>query len=402
VVHKQESSRSAPRVDLARRRCGGGTVLLLGHVRGSGQRHRHRPPFRRPGRRQGEVRTPPAGVVPARRRTTCADVDSTSRSGCCAVVPLPPLRQELAERCSVSGRGRWVSIDQGAIPLLAPEQTLRRTPGCSTRSVRRFARPSVKPSPVTVPTPRRLSQLQRAGVIYTDLAMIAGVATTCEVCEERRFEGFGADHHPSRPDISEVSGDVGDRGLRVLRRREAHTRPPCLLGPARRRRLCYLTLGSRLPTLSGGDGSASSLATHRALRAVVLPRRNRPAACPADGRSFSRLSPARRLRQVGVVIDHHQAVMADADWIIDLAPAAATTSAESSFEGIPRRPRRRPFFPPSPSSPGGLRPAPEEALASEGRLCGTPPDQDFRLSKQLCRCRDRTRPHRPTSIWSAP
>jgi excinuclease UvrABC ATPase subunit len=181
-----------------------------------------------------------------------------------------------------------------------------------------------------------------AGVIYTDLAMMAGVATTCEECEGRRFEASVLDHHLGGRDISQVLGMSVSEAEGFFGDGEART-PGAhkILQRLADVGLGYLSLGQPLTTLSGGERQRLKLATH------MVQTRSRPPAVyvldePTTGMHLADveqlLGLLDRLVDSGksvVVIEHHLAVMAHADWIIDLGPGAGRDGGRVVFEGTP-------------------------------------------------------------------
>ncbi|MFG2296053.1 ATP-binding cassette domain-containing protein [Streptomyces sp. NPDC048603] len=177
-----------------------------------------------------------------------------------------------------------------------------------------------------------------AGVIYTDLAMMAGVATTCEECEGKRFDASVLDYHLGGRDISEVLEMSVTEAEEFFADGEART-------PAAHRilerltavGLGYLTLGQPLTTLSGGERQRLKLATHMAERGGVYVL-DEPTAGLHLADVEHLLGLLDRLVDSGksvIVIEHHQAVMAHADWIIDLGPGAGHDGGRIVFEGTP-------------------------------------------------------------------
>ncbi|MET7369376.1 excinuclease ABC subunit UvrA [Streptomyces sp. NPDC005566] len=177
-----------------------------------------------------------------------------------------------------------------------------------------------------------------AGVIYTDLAMMAGVATTCEDCEGKRFDASVLDYHLGGRDISEVLAMSVTEAEKFFGAGEAQT-------PAAHRilerladvGLGYLTLGQPLTTLSGGERQRLKLATHMGDKGGVYVLDE-----PTTGLHLADveqlLGLLDRLVESGksvIVIEHHQAVMAHADWIIDLGPGAGHDGGKIVFEGTP-------------------------------------------------------------------
>ncbi|MGA5039525.1 ATP-binding cassette domain-containing protein [Streptomyces capoamus] len=177
-----------------------------------------------------------------------------------------------------------------------------------------------------------------AGVIYTDLAMMAGVATTCEDCEGRRFDSSVLEYRLGGRDISEVLAMPVSEAEEFFGEGEART-------PAAHRilrnladvGLGYLTLGQPLTTLSGGERQRLKLATHMADKGGVYVLDE-----PTTGLHLADveqlLGLLDRLVDSGksvIVVEHHQAVMAHADWIIDLGPGAGHDGGRVVFEGTP-------------------------------------------------------------------
>ncbi len=176
------------------------------------------------------------------------------------------------------------------------------------------------------------------GVIYTDLAMFASVATTCEVCEGKRFEASVLEHRLGGRDISEVLAmsvtEAGEFfGGEQARTPAAHA----ILGRLSDVGLGYLSLGQPLTTLSGGEQQRLKLATHMAEKGGVYVLDE-----PTNGLHLADvehlLGLLDRLVDSGksvIVIEHHLAVMAHADWIIDLGPGAGHDGGRIVFEGTP-------------------------------------------------------------------
>ncbi|MEV7158091.1 excinuclease ABC subunit UvrA [Streptomyces misionensis] len=177
-----------------------------------------------------------------------------------------------------------------------------------------------------------------AGVVYTDLAMMAGVTTTCEECEGRRFEASVLRYRLGGRDISEVLAMPVTEAAEFFGAGEAHT-PAAhrILGRMADVGLGYLTLGQPLTTLSGGERQRLKLATHMADKGGVYVLDE-----PTTGLHLADvdqlLGLLDRLVDSGksvIVVEHHQAVMAHADWIIDLGPGAGHDGGRIVFEGTP-------------------------------------------------------------------
>jgi excinuclease UvrABC ATPase subunit len=177
-----------------------------------------------------------------------------------------------------------------------------------------------------------------AGVIYTDLGVMASVATPCEDCEGKRFQASVLRHHLGGRDISEVlSMSVSEAraffGAGQARTPAAHAILERLADVG----LGYLSLGQPLTTLSGGERQRLKLASHMAEKGGIYVLDE-----PTTGLHLADveqlLGLLDRLVDAGksvIVIEHHQAVMAHADWIIDLGPGAGHEGGRVVFEGTP-------------------------------------------------------------------
>jgi excinuclease UvrABC ATPase subunit len=239
---------------------------------------------------------------------------------------------------SVSGRAGVVSIDQGAI-----RGSRRSNPATYTGLLdpvrNAFAKANgVKPALFSANSEGACPGCNGAGVIYTDLAMMAGVATTCDECEGKRFDASVLDYHLGGRDISEVLAmsvtEAGEFfGAGEARTPAAHA----ILGRLADVGLGYLSLGQPLTTLSGGERQRLKLATHMAANGGIYVL-DEPTAGLHLADVEQLLGLLDRLVDSGksvIVIEHHQAVMAHADWIIDLGPGAGHDGGRIVFEGTP-------------------------------------------------------------------
>ena len=177
-----------------------------------------------------------------------------------------------------------------------------------------------------------------AGVVYTDLAVMAGVATTCEVCEGRRFSADVLEHTFGGLDIAEVLAMSAAQAEEFFAGGEsgvpaAHKVLTRLVDVG----LGYLSIGQPLTSLSGGERQRLKLAAHLGEKGGVLVLDE-----PTSGLHLADvehlLALLDRLVDAGrsvVVIEHHQAVMAHADWVIDLGPGAGHDGGRVVFEGTP-------------------------------------------------------------------
>ncbi len=242
---------------------------------------------------------------------------------------------------SVSGRDGVVSVDQGAI-----RGSRRSNPATYTGllgAIRKaFAKANgVKPALFSANSEGACPSCNGAGVIYMDLAMMAGVATTCEECGGKRFAASVLDHHLGGRDISEVLAMSVTEAEEFLGAGEART--PAAHAILRRLTdvgLGYLTLGQPLTTLSGGERQRLKLATQMAKssRSSGVYVLDEPTAGLHLADVEQLLGMLDRLVDSGksvIVIEHHQAVMAHADWIIDLGPGAGHDGGRIVFEGTP-------------------------------------------------------------------
>ncbi len=239
---------------------------------------------------------------------------------------------------SVSPRNGVVAIDQGAI-----RGSRRSNPATYTgllEPIRKaFAKANnVKPALFSSNSEGACPNCNGAGVIYTDLAMMAGVATRCEECEGKRFEASVLNYKLGGRDISEVLAMSVTEAAEFFSTGEAQT----LAAGAILERLVdvglgYLSLGQPLTTLSGGERQRLKLATAMAEKGDIYVLDEPTAGLHlADVQQL--LGLLDRLVDSGksvVVIEHHQAVMAHADWIIDLGPGAGHHGGQVVFEGTP-------------------------------------------------------------------
>jgi excinuclease UvrABC ATPase subunit len=244
---------------------------------------------------------------------------------------------------SLSGREGVVSIDQGAI-----RGSRRSNPATYTGLLdpirNAFAKTNgVKAALFSANSEGACPNCNGAGVIYTDLAMMAGVATTCDVCEGKRFEPSVLDYKLGGRDISEVLAmpvtEARDFfGAGVRRGRGAETPAAhAILDRLSDVGLGYLSLGQPLTTLSGGERQRLKLATRMAEKGGVYVL-DEPTAGLHLADVEQLLSLLDRLVDSGksvIVIEHHQAVMAHADWIIDLGPGAGHDGGRIVFGGTP-------------------------------------------------------------------
>ncbi|WP_433795774.1 ATP-binding cassette domain-containing protein [Actinoplanes sp. CA-252034] len=239
---------------------------------------------------------------------------------------------------AVAKRDGVVAIDQTAI-----RGSRRSNPATYTgllEPIRKaFAKVNgVKPALFSANSEGACPTCKGAGVIYTDLGMMAGVASPCEECEGKRFEASVLDYKLGGKDISEVLAMPVTEAERFFAEGEA--RIPAAHAILERLvdvGLGYLTLGQPLTTLSGGERQRIKLATRMGDKGGVYVLDE-----PTTGLHLADveqlLGLLDRLVEAGksvIVIEHHQAVMAHADWIIDLGPGAGHDGGRIVFEGTP-------------------------------------------------------------------
>jgi excinuclease ABC A subunit len=291
-------------------------------------------------RLRAETRTP-TGVLEVRGANlhNLRDVDVDVPLGVLVVVTgVAGSGKSSLVRGSVSGRDGVVSVDQGAI-----RGSRRSNPATYTGLLdpirKAFAKQNgVRPALFSANSEGACPNCNGAGVIYSDLAMMAGVATTCEVCEGRRFLAEVLEYTLGGKDISEVLAMPVTEASAFFGAGEART-PAAhkILDRLADVGLGYLTLGQPLTTLSGGERQRIKLATHLGEKAGVYVLDE-----PTTGLHLADvenlLGLLDRLVDSGrsvIVIEHHQAVMAHADWIIDLGPGAGHDGGRVVFEGTP-------------------------------------------------------------------
>ena len=239
---------------------------------------------------------------------------------------------------SVAGRDGVVTIDQGAI-----RGSRRSNPATYTGLLdpirKAFAKANgVKPALFSANSEGACPACNGAGVIYTDLGMMAGVATTCVECDGKRFEASVLEYHLGGRDISEVLAMSVTEAEAFFAEGEA--RIPAAHAILQRLAdvgLGYLTVGQPLTTLSGGERQRLKLATHLGEKGGVYVLDE-----PTSGLHLADveqlLALLDRIVDSGksvIVIEHHQAVMAHADWIVDLGPGAGHDGGRIVFEGTP-------------------------------------------------------------------
>jgi excinuclease UvrABC ATPase subunit len=239
---------------------------------------------------------------------------------------------------SVSGRDGVVSVDQTPI-----RGSRRSNPATYTKLLdpirKAFAKANgVKPALFSANSEGACPNCNGAGVVYTDLAMMAGVATTCEECEGRRFQASVLEYSFGGRNIAEVLAMSVTEAEELFGAGEARiSAAHKILQRLAEVGLGYLGIGQPLTTLSGGERQRLKLATHLAEKGGVYVLDE-----PTTGLHLADveqlLGLLDRLVDSGmsvIVIEHDQAVMAHADWIVDLGPGAGHDGGRIVFEGTP-------------------------------------------------------------------
>ncbi|MFE2150771.1 ATP-binding cassette domain-containing protein [Streptomyces lavendulae] len=323
---------------------GGGTVCFEGTVEGlragGTVTGRH---FDDRAKVKAEVREP-GGVLEIRgaRTNNLRDVDVDVPLGVLTVVTgvAGSGKSSLVHGSLTAGSAAEgvVSIDQGPI-----RGSRRSNPATYTGLLdpirKAFAKANgVKPALFSANSEGACPTCNGAGVVYTDLAMMAGVAAPCDECDGKRFHASVLEHRFGGRDISEVLAMSVAEAEEFFGGGEART-------PAAHRILTrladvglgYLSLGQPLTTLSGGERQRLKLATHMGEKGGVYVL-DEPTAGLHLADVEQLLGLLDRLVDSGksvIVVEHHQAVMAHADWIIDLGPGAGHDGGTVVFEGTP-------------------------------------------------------------------
>ena len=283
----------------------------------------------------------PTGVMEVRGAAThnLQDVDvDLPRGVLCVLTGVAGSGKSSLVQGSVAGRDGVVVVDQGAI-----KGSRRSNPATYTgllEPIRKaFAKANgVKPALFSSNSEGACPTCNGAGVIYTELGVMATVQSECEECEGKRFQAEVLEYTFGGKDISEVLAMSVAQALEFFGDGEART-------PAAQKVLArladvglgYVSLGQPLTTLSGGERQRLKLATHLGGKGDVFVLDE-----PTTGLHLADveqlLGLLDRLVDGGtsvIVIEHHQAVMAHADWIIDLGPGAGHDGGRIVFEGTP-------------------------------------------------------------------
>jgi len=319
----------------------GGAVCFTGTVDG----------LRASGTRTGEHLGYRAGLKPDTRKPTGRiEIRDATRHNLRDVNVDVPLGV-LCVVTGVAGSGKS-SLIHGSLPTAAGVVSIDQTP---IRGSRRsnpatytglldpirtaFAKANgVKPALFSANSAGACPNCNGNGVVYTDLGMMAGVATVCEECEGKRFQAGVLEYKLGGRDISQVLAMPVTEALEFFGGGTAKI-PAArkILGRMADVGLGYLSLGQPLTTLSGGERQRLKLAIQMATDGGVYVLDE-----PTSGLHLADveqlLELLDRLVDAGksvIVIEHHLAVMAHADWIIDLGPGAGHDGGQVVFEGLP-------------------------------------------------------------------
>ncbi|MBD8505061.1 excinuclease ABC subunit UvrA [Hoyosella sp. G463] len=270
---------------------------------------------------------------------TLNDVDvDIPTGGLCAITGVAGSGKSSLIHGSLAGRDGIITIDQGAI-----KGSRRSNPATYTGMLepirKAFAKANgVKPALFSANSEGACPTCNGAGVIFTDLAMMAGVASTCEDCDGKRFQAAVLEYHLAGRNIADVLAMPVAEATEYFSTGDARTPAAhTILKRLSDVGLGYLTLGQPLTTLSGGERQRLKLATHMGGKGhtYILDE-------PTTGLHLADvdnlLALLDRLVDSGktvIVIEHHQAVMAHADWIIDLGPGAGHDGGNIVYQGTP-------------------------------------------------------------------
>ncbi len=286
------------------------------------------------------VRTP-SGQLEVRNASThnLRDVDVDIPTGVlCVLTGVAGSGKSSLVHGSVAGREGVVVIDQGAI-----KGSRRSNPATYTgllEPIRKaFAKENgVKPALFSANSEGACPACNGAGVIFTELGVMATVESTCEECEGRRFQAAVLDYTLGGKNIAEVLEMPVDEAHEFFASEGASV--PAAVKVLERLSdvgLGYVSLGQALTSLSGGERQRLKLATQMAEKGEIYVLDE-----PTTGLHLADveqlLGLLDRLVDSGrsvIVIEHHQAVMAHADWIIDLGPGAGHEGGSIVFEGTP-------------------------------------------------------------------
>ncbi|MEV0828069.1 excinuclease ABC subunit UvrA [Nonomuraea rubra] len=283
----------------------------------------------------------PTGTLEIRGATThnLQDVDVDIPLGVLAVITgvAGSGKSSLVHGSIPKGAG-VVSVDQS--PIRGSRRSNPATYTGLLEPIRKaFAKANgVKPALFSANSEGACPACNGAGVVYTDLGIMASVSSTCEECEGRRFQAAVLDYKLGGRSIAEVLAMPVTEAEEFFGAGEARTPAAhAILERLADVGLGYLTIGQPLTTLSGGERQRLKLATHMADKGGVYVLDE-----PTNGLHLADveqlLGLLDRLVDAGksvIVIEHHQAVMAHADWIIDLGPGAGHDGGRIVFEGTP-------------------------------------------------------------------
>ncbi len=342
VEHKPETIAIADHViDLGPGAGGaGGTVCFTGDVdqlRASDTlTGRH---FDDRARLKAEVRTPTGALeIRGATRHNLRDVDVDLPLGVLTTITGVAGSGKSSLIAELPRSGTTVLVDQS--PIRGSRRSNPATYTGALEPIRKaFAKAhGVKPALFSPNSEGACPNCRGAGVVYVDLGIMAGVGLPCEVCEGRRFDEAVLDYHLGGRDISEVLAMPAAEAAEFFAGEESHV--PAAAKICNRLidvGLGYITLGQPLTTLSGGERQRLKLAAHLAEKAEILILDEPTTGLHlADVENLLRLLD--RLVDAGrtvITIEHHLAVLAHSDHVIDLGPGAGFEGGRVVFTGSP-------------------------------------------------------------------
>lgn len=173
------------------------------------------------------------------------------------------------------------------------------------------------------------------GVVYTDLAFMAGIVSSCEICEGKRFKPEVLAYHLRGKSISDVLDMTAEEALAFFHEKKVKSVLQALNDVG----LSYLKLGQPLSTVSGGEGQRLKLATelHKQGTVYVMDEPTTGLHLSDIGLLMSLIDRLVDTRNTVILIEHHLDVIRQADWIIDLGPEGGSAGGEVLYAGPPQQ-----------------------------------------------------------------
>lgn len=171
------------------------------------------------------------------------------------------------------------------------------------------------------------------GLVYTDLAFMEGISSTCEICEGKRFKAEVLEYQLRGKSISDVLDMTAEEALDFFN--EKKIKP--VLQAMNDVGLSYLKLGQPLSTISGGEGQRLKLATelHKKASVYVMDEPTTGLHRSDIGLLMGIIDRLVDLKNTVILIEHHLDIIRQADWIIDIGPEGGSAGGEIIFEGPP-------------------------------------------------------------------